>query len=112
MQLQRLSQHRLFDCSKLVGSLPSNEQFLLMESVQSNFIKNFYVVEKTWNSSFKKVIPLAHLKVSPKTGNMKLVTWQPEFWNLTNADHLKNDIFDLVAKNMLPLSLCCSIKTF
>lgn len=105
MRLQRLSQHRLLDCSKLVGSLPSNEQFLLMESIQPNFVKHFYVVDKSWRSNrFKKVVPLAHLQVSPKTGNMKLVAWQPEFWDLPNTENFKSKIFEWVAKNMQPLS--------
>lgn len=100
MLLQRLSQHRLLDCSKLISSLPTNDQFLLMESTPHNFIKHFYVVNKNWNASSKKVVPLAHFQVSPKTGNMKLVTWQPDFWNLDHADKLKKSLFNLVSETI------------
>jgi hypothetical protein len=56
-------------------------------SNESKKISQFYVVKSDWdktNDLSKKITPLAHIHMSNSTGNIKVVLYQPEIWNISN----------------------------
>ena len=61
--------------------------FSVLVSTESSNVSQFYILDKNWNkdkSITKKIIPLAHIQVSNITNAIKVISFQPENWNISN----------------------------
>ncbi len=88
MNTHRISQYRLQECSFLVKVLESDPRFVLMQSSNPSAVcTQYYVVTKDWSEyPYKRVTPLIHYNVSPKTGHGRLQAQQGDFYGLSDQE--------------------------
>ena len=95
----RLSVYRLKDCSSFITSVDLD--FDLYKKTENNsIIIQYYVIHKNWNNWLKtKAVPLAHVYVSPSSGDIEFITWQPEYFNVESPSKLQQNIVNAIGFN-------------
>lgn len=87
MSLHQVSSYRLCFKSTVLGAkydAPNGVCFAIFASENSEKFAQFYVVDSSWAEKKNEdpITPLAQIQVSQKSGNIKMVAFQPEHWGI------------------------------
>lgn len=83
----------------------NNRIFSILKSSNSESLVHFYVLDAKWQHSGDQIIPLAHLVISSRTGNIKFNIFQPEVFNLKiDLNILSNIIINFACPSLQKLA--------
>ncbi len=85
MELQTLSHYRLSEKSTPINALFTTfngVKFAVLKSTYSAKIAHFYFVDPNWkeNNHNNRIVPLAYVQISQKTGAIAFKILQPQKW--------------------------------